>query len=999
MPRYFLPGGKSVFTEKPIPESDMDGFMSSMMGPDANTVKKSETLAPPAPPTLFDKVKDKAKLIGNRMLDIDYGRKVGPDNPLFTPTAKEGSILPTWKSQPENYWGGFAKSIYNDFIQPQGAPSAIIGSASPARLNGAAFNDNVLEAAGKGLPIDPAPVPVSFDKFGPETKPLPVPPKALPPAPRDIELQKTPSFIANEKEVVPNNLPYTGPLARGSAILENQRPNVPMSSTMDTAAIVEQKRIDALRGSAGWNGMTRVGNDITAYDKLPATSGDTTGGFGSQTNANLPYPENIVPNAVRPRTVQSNMLRTVPDRLTQTAADSDGLINDFGPKEPVGQAKNVRPPIGDIREPGTPAYQDKTLPAELPSAKVKLREKKPIVDETPKPKSGDTIPPTESNGTATLNPEGNKPITGDLKPREAVERWAWGRRGAKTRADFKKQEFSDLSDPALIDAYERGDRTGRLADVESYFNQRHEQGVKAGLLKEDQKRLNYLRHEFQNSDDEISAALNTHFAKNPSLAKEGKFPTYAAAEEAGLTRKFESIPDIVKAYEQKFHEALKNKEMYDYLINTKQMSPKTLLSTHPREWAFLGENKAELKKLVGNVFSESPENLKKVADLASSSKNIYLSGGIPGTKYNMHTWNIYRSDIKQAGFVKATKELLTDPTGKKAEAVFKQYKDLVPDLVDHGYVFHPIEDSTAQMAKEGSRFLNNPIVKGYQNAFEKPLFEHSLPALKLKRTAEVLNDLMAKGMPREEALRQASKIGNEFYGGVNKALRNKVYTDSARIVFLAPDWLESRLRVALGDFKGAAKVIAGKGTAVDKIYAKSAARGAAIGAGTLGLSAYEGRDILKGKPGDALTIDMGKDAKGKTRELQTVGTADEGVRSLVEPLIKLYQGNPAGLIESLIYNKFSTPFRAGMNVISGKDDFGESLRGKDKYGKDIPLGSSIVKHLYELSRPVQLQAIQYALRYVTGKSSGEEALSGGLEFPLKYSNPPKDKNAMSIRLK
>lgn len=43
----------------------------------------------------------------------------------------ENSLLPDWKSQPETYWGGFAKSIYQDFVQPQFTPSGVVGNSAP----------------------------------------------------------------------------------------------------------------------------------------------------------------------------------------------------------------------------------------------------------------------------------------------------------------------------------------------------------------------------------------------------------------------------------------------------------------------------------------------------------------------------------------------------------------------------------------------------------------------------------------------------------------------------------------------------------------------------------------------------------------------------------------------------------------------------------------------------------------------------------------------------
>jgi hypothetical protein len=44
------------------------------------------------------------------------------------------SVLPEWKSQPETYWGGFGKSIYNDILRPMASPEGMIGSAMPGKM-------------------------------------------------------------------------------------------------------------------------------------------------------------------------------------------------------------------------------------------------------------------------------------------------------------------------------------------------------------------------------------------------------------------------------------------------------------------------------------------------------------------------------------------------------------------------------------------------------------------------------------------------------------------------------------------------------------------------------------------------------------------------------------------------------------------------------------------------------------------------------------------------
>src|SRR5204862_6650990 len=79
---------------------------------------------------------------------------------------------------------------------------------------------------------------------------------------------------------------------------------------------------------------------------------------------------------------------------------------------------------------------------------------------------------------------GERPIPIDTSPEEATRQWTVGQQGARFRGNVIKEKFSDLSSPELIDKYEQGDRTGRLKDVENYFEQRWEQAKEIGILKE-----------------------------------------------------------------------------------------------------------------------------------------------------------------------------------------------------------------------------------------------------------------------------------------------------------------------------------------------------------------------------------------------------------------------------------------------------------------------------------------------------------------------------------
>lgn len=597
-----------------------------------------------------------------------------------------------------------------------------------------------------------------------------------------------------------------------------------------------------------------------------------------------------------------------------------------------------------------------------------------------------TLPESNPLGT-TSNIGEYRPIPKETPVRDAIEQWANGRSGANVRADFAKDTYSDIADnKTLIDKYETGDRTGRLADVQKELDQLHELGVKSGVFGPDQKKNNYLRHEFDNTAEEITAAFNNHVAKNPSIAKTRTFDTYLQAESTGLKRKYDNVPDVLHTYTQKLYNAVRTKELYDYL-KARGILEKGTFDTKPTEWSFKGPDAPEAASLISKYFTPVGDIRGAVADGVSTTKNLYLGGGIPFTKYNMHQWNIARADAKLAGFGKATAELLTDPTGKTSASVFKEHKNLLPELVEAGYVFHPIEDTPKHTGIVGK--ILNPL----ERVFEDPLFKRSLPALKLKRTVDVYQKLLPS-MGKYPALKEAASIGNEFYGGINKTLRDKNYVADSRIFLLAPDWLESRIRLAKRDYTGLAKTIIGKGTESDKIGAKSWARGMVTAGATLaGSYLAKGKlPALKDKPGDLLTVGTGKDDKHKEREIDTFGTSDEGIRVPIQVALRSFQGDPTSLIDMLVTSRMSLPAKVTINVLRGQDDFGNALKGKDKYGHKISGGKAIVNYLSELSRPAQLQVIQGMVKYANGDASLEEALSTAAELPVKYSKAPKAKH-------
>src|SRR5574338_627274 len=91
---------------------------------------KPDSFTPDAAPeqsfldSVLGYVPESVKTVGRRALFGPTAEEMGfePGTRILGTPESEGSILPELP-QPETYWGGFARSLYNDFIRPLGTPS------------------------------------------------------------------------------------------------------------------------------------------------------------------------------------------------------------------------------------------------------------------------------------------------------------------------------------------------------------------------------------------------------------------------------------------------------------------------------------------------------------------------------------------------------------------------------------------------------------------------------------------------------------------------------------------------------------------------------------------------------------------------------------------------------------------------------------------------------------------------------------------------------------
>jgi hypothetical protein len=591
----------------------------------------------------------------------------------------------------------------------------------------------------------------------------------------------------------------------------------------------------------------------------------------------------------------------------------------------------------------------------------------------------------EEKGSITFGPDEHA----DLRKANKVKAkdWATQREAANHHGQFAADDFKDLKDkPELIDKFQDGDRSGRLADVEAHFNKLYEDELAAGIFTgKKMPKENYLRQMYKPEivEDSTPAVKGGVVAKNPAFAKKSTYATYREARAAGHEPLYDNLSDIIGARTRESKIAIANKRFDDYLNETSQKTPEMTIK-EPTQVRFHGPMSAQLGKYTSDVLQGAPKELNATAQAVAKTKNIYLAGGIPGTPLNIHGWNTARSRYMASG-IKGLSDF--------GKGIFKPSRDikylkserpLIQRAIDFGYQMSSEQESMDAIEKVLHKSMVGRGVNKFfdleKKVFEDPLFKISLPANKARVLRENYDRLLPK-VGEEAALRQASTIANDFMGGINKSLRNKTYKDLLQIGVLAPDWAESRINLTV---KGA-KALAGK---EDPIYAKALGRGGimrGVGAAAAATTAAYGMRTGN-KPSDLTSVGLGETESGRTREAPIYGTAVEALR-MPEEAIRGAMTGDFSPVSRIVRNRLSQPLQSSINMVYNQDAFGNPLSGKDKYNKKIPFTDAMWNYGNEATAPFQPQQLQSLTGYLRGKQGGEESISQALELPVKYSTP------------
>jgi len=356
---------------------------------------------------------------------------------------------------------------------------------------------------------------------------------------------------------------------------------------------------------------------------------------------------------------------------------------------------------------------------------------------------------------------------------------------------------------------------------------------------------------------------------------------------------------------------------------------------------------------------------------------------------------------------------------ESAAKTIEKNRQLIPEIMEFGGRLgvegHEFDTKLADAAlgKWGNKTANK-ITELHHELFETHLFDKMIPALKIDFYKSTVDDLVKSGIDVKVAKKQAAKAMNLAFAGVNyeELATHKGMLDMARMFLLAPDWYASNVGLA----KNVAQSInpfvntTNPGSA---IYRK-------IGQNMLGVYATanvanymftklnsddgKGKWMFQNDTGRSLDIDTGSytiNDKGDKKKIyiSPFGTAFDAFKIPLGVMVELGKdavtgkGSPFSEAIRPVKNRLSLPAHSAVNLLSGYNDTGRSILGRDAYGNDLKTKDEFIGIGKEMINPFTPAYVKGAAGYALGDMSPLESFAQSTEAPFNFSKKPEPKGS------
>lgn len=712
------------------------------------------------------------------------------------------------------------------------------------------------------------------------------------------------------------------------------------------------------------------------------------------------------------------------DTVTQTVKEETGVSPDKPPTDlntPEGKkfVKSVAKNMGVTEDKAAAMVGGKTAPksSSPPAAPV-----------TPPP-GGKTVPGAGKTvrGAPAGGPPGAPPPATPPTPRLPRQKgkrpsldileWMRRRRSGAVSQELARRKFSKL--PTGVQAqldFEAGNL--KLLEVRSWLDSRHrlmrKAGIDVGYVE------NYLTHLWKESPAEVRAKLGKRLGLKPGIAMTRSIPTLAEGIQKGLTPKFENMTDVLAWYDHATNKALADRGFFEWLREQKQIKP---AGKAPHNWITLDPDRFPIRKWKGNTVQfKAPrdmavkineylydiesdprtfvQGLSKVAKFSSFLKNIRLAAGVPFTKLNMHSFSVMAHHVLSTPTVKGVVpniprmigrglkdfgEMLDPRLHRWTDAELRQaklmqkYGPLTLSTEDH--VFAPAVRGSLKERLGKAKNIPQAFKTIIDRMFEEPLFQSHLPKMKLNVAWELQRQYRKQGMAKRQAIEAAGEVTNNFFGGLNldEMGRSKIGQELARVLVLAPDWLESNLKTV----KEIAKSPLGR-TPKEKTYRDFMVNlmGTYV-AGTILQKALTGRWMHENNPGNQFSIYLGKNPKnGKDRYVKPYGAGLAGVRIIYDTAESTVRRQDISRFGEVFRSRMAIPTGSAASLMFNKGPFGQQVLKKGD-----TLGGQLMSVGEFAAGQVTPQYVMGPVAALKGDISPELGLAQSIEFPYTEVKP------------
>lgn len=785
----------------------------------------------------------------------------------------------------------------------------------------------------------------------------------------------------------------------------------------------EGEAIAQMAKDQGYKGITGAGlegtNIFNSSDLKPASGGlsESEVQAGRKLFATLPEKELRRRQDINTQQIQAAVSQKNDSALARLQ-DNQKLLQEAVLNLPTSQAQEVPGQAVPGAEPNPVSVSDKTsLPATIPQdANLTMKPGETsaayadrVFKEPDIPPVDKKLPVVNTEETAQQRAEtmtnmggkgGVKGFVDNLKG--AFQRWVNTRDAKTVDAYVTRQQFSDLSKVDPVRFQSEGFNPELKAKVQAYVDKLATQEKAAGI--DYNKRQEYIAQYWVNPPSEVQAAFR-RLGLSPGFTKEALYPNYAEGVKAGLTPRYNNVADVLAARQAASTKAIADREFFNFIAKEGLIQPHSKASPGWQQLqnfpnigftTDLGKEYSggyyappELAKIVNNYLGDPDPSVASFAKFASATKQIVLTAGIPKTGLNIHGFNMamryaQASDNPVSGLVQGL-HWLVNPSS--AEAKINENLSLLPIASRDGL----------KLGVENNLFNREPAITApgrslakYQQVTEKyfsdPLFQKIIPAMKIERWKVGKQYLMDHGVPEEQAGKQAARATNGIMSGINWAELGRSRTMNAlkQSVILAPDWAESQVNIARGIGEALLHPTNPQGHAYRLIARNLVGTFAAMAVAN---KLTSGHWPWQNDAGHTFEVQVGYTPQGQKRYVRPFGTADDFVRLPYETAVAI-ASNDYSALPRLFSARLSTPLATVGRAVFNTDYQGNPILGKDKYGNQLSNVQQAGGVANLVSGLVAPQQIQQGINYATNRSGPEQAITGALELPLRYSSLP-----------